>query len=346
MDFVKWPEQKRSGHFFCCNNEKKKTGLKGEQVMEIVFSDSARGSLLLSQAFGRGAYPENRNFGVAFSDGHEPTTAELKEIQRQAGEQERRKWERSIPMQGQLEIACFALKLSVGDISETIPGPLRQASLEKYFTCWRNGDKPWSAQTMEQAATSLEKLRAQAAAGKPLRIWYSDCPDELCGFYWLMALLESMENCGPVSAVYLPHYEEREDGCVVEYTGWHEIHPGDWGHCLSLEKTVPDALKRTCANRWRALQQENAPLRAVLNGRLVSAPEELYDSFIRREIAKEKTEFQEACVIGNVIGRQNLKISDAWIAYRIENMVQKGEFEAVTQPEPDDPVYHRILRKK
>lgn len=256
--------------------------------------------------------------------------------------------EQTKPMQGPLEICCFALELSVGDISEDIPGPLRQAALHAYFDAvWQGEDeKPWSVCVMEQATASLEKVRAQAKAGKPLRIWYSERPDELCGLYWLLAQLDPVEHCGPVSAVCLPRYEEREGGSIVAHTGWHEIQPGDWSRYLPLEKPLSPAFQCACAIQWHELQQENAALRVVLNGRLVSAPEDMYDSFIRREIAKEKNEFHEAVVFGNVIGRYQLGVSDGWIIHRIETMVQNGELDTVTQPGPYDPVYHRVLRKK
>lgn len=64
---------------------------------------------------------------------------------------------------------------------------------------------------------------------------------------------------------------------------------------------MPTALINGYAYSWQTLQRENAPLRAVLNGQLVSVPETLYDDFILREIAAEQDEFREANVIGLAI---------------------------------------------
>lgn len=112
-----------------------------------------------------------------------------------------------------------------------------------------------------------------------------------------------------------------------------------------LGKKLPTDYLRSLANHWRELQQENAFLRAMLNGKLVSAPESLYDAFILRELAKQEEEFMEARLVGQVLGKYQLGISDAWIALRIEQFIQGGLLIPVTTPAPDDPVYRRILRK-
>lgn len=116
---------------------------------------------------------------------------------------------------------------------------------------------------------------------------------------------------------------------------------GKLSYQLSPTKFHP----RFWASRWKTLQQENAPLRAVLNGQLASVPEDIYDPWVEREIAAETGEFWEARVIGNVLGKYQLGIGDAWIALRIEEMLRAGKLQAVTEPAPDRPIYHRKLRR-
>ncbi|MEG2013991.1 MAG: DUF3658 domain-containing protein, partial [Anaerovoracaceae bacterium] len=101
----------------------------------------------------------------------------------------------------------------------------------------------------------------------------------------------------------------------------------------------------SCAVKWAALQAENAPLRAVLNGKLVSVSENMYDSFILREIEVEDDEFQEANLIGRVLGKYQLGIGDAWIAGRIEKMIGDGNLAVVSASAKDSPSYHRKLKK-
>ena len=86
-------------------------------------------------------------------------------------------------------------------------------------------------------------------------------------------------------------------------------------------------------------------MRGMLNGQLVSLPEDVYDSFIFREIEAEPEVFREAEVIGRVLGKYQLGIGDGWIATRIEGMIRAGMLEPVTQPEQGIP-YRRQLRKR
>lgn len=112
-----------------------------------------------------------------------------------------------------------------------------------------------------------------------------------------------------------------------------------------LGKKLPTNYLRSLANRWKELQQENATLRAALNGQLVSVPESLYDSFILSELEKQENEFKEAQLVGQVLGKYQLGIGDGWIALRIEQFIRDGLLIPITAPEPDAPIYHRTLQK-
>ena len=87
-------------------------------------------------------------------------------------------------------------------------------------------------------------------------------------------------------------------------------------------------------------------MRATLNGQLISAPETLYDDFIFREIAAEDEIFQEAMIVGRVLGKYHLGIGDSWIAFRIEKMIHDGKLEVVTAADKDMPIYYQVLKKR
>lgn len=94
------------------------------------------------------------------------------------------------------------------------------------------------------------------------------------------------------------------------------------------------------------IEKENSPLRDALSGRLVSMPENLYDNFILRELEQEEEEFSEAKLIGRLLGKYQLGISDEWYALRIEEMVKQGILGAVNEAPKNGPRYRRTLRKK
>ena len=78
--------------------------------------------------------------------------------------------------------------------------------------------------------------------------------------------------------------------------------------------------------------------------RLRSLPEDAYDFSIRRALAEAPREFREGRLIGDILGRCALGVSDGWLAMRIEAMVQSGELAVVREAEADRP-YSRVLRR-
>lgn len=312
-------------------------------MIDIVFSDSACGSLKMAQHYGEGPFRSGCvSVFVCHDDGSPATADEIQAAQQEAEAQARREWEQGEPMDGNsADVYGFHLGLSIGDISEDIPGPLRQKALEPLYSFYPGENV--ASELLQNAAAQLHDIQNRVSNGEDLRLWYSDQPDELCGLYWLLTQLPPQR--GRIYLVKLPEWELREDGSIARYNSWGDIAPGQWRRFLSWQTPAPTAFCRACAGIWRTLQAENAPLRAVLNGRLVSMPETLYDSFITREIAAQEGTFREARLIGSVLGKYQLSIGDAWIALRIEEMIRAGRLEAMTQASPDVPAYHRILRK-
>ncbi len=269
-------------------------------MIDIVFSDSARGSLLMAADVRKG----NDVYGLE-------------------------------------------LGLSVGDISGEILGEARRKVL--YELCHFSPEVPGITRQIEEKIQrdedGVQAVLSRAAAGEAVRLWYSGQPDELCGCCWLLAKLNGLKGKhGTVYAVGLPQYKERADGVIVFWNGWGEVSPEEWGGFLSCEQTVPPVAFSVAFGRWLKLTQENAPLRAVVSGRLVSVPANFYDSFLRRGLDSMPEEFSEAVLIGKMMGYE-LGVSDGWWAKRVETMVEAGELAAVTSAEKGDPLYRRTLRK-
>ena len=86
---------------------------------------------------------------------------------------------------------------------------------------------------------------------------------------------------------------------------------------------LPPVMLGAMAHRWEVLRQENAPLRAVVNGRVRSVGEDFYDEMIRRHLPEGQTKI--ANIIGEVLGREKPGIGDVWLAERIRQMLSTGE---------------------
>ena len=91
---------------------------------------------------------------------------------------------------------------------------------------------------------------------------------------------------------------------------------------------------------WSRLQEENAPLRAIVNGRLHSVREDFYDPFIRARIHDRTLRVGQ--LIGEVLGRYQLGIGDWWIAKRIQAMADHGELIIVSK---GDCFYRNEVRR-
>lgn len=319
-------------------------------MMEVVFSDSACGSLKVAQHYGEGPYVGGCcSVIVMHDDGREATAEEIETARREFEERERRGWENATSLGGDpTDVIGFSLGLSMGDISEEMPGGKRLAALRTIYSVFSDSEmEDWLVRSIEEVPVMLDKIAERLSTGEPLRVWYSDQPEELCGFYWLMAWLDKLHlPDGIVTEVRMPRFVEKEGGSYVCRNGWGDVSAEEWSDYLPLEEPISRSAVRFYAYCWKTLQSENAPLRAVVNGQLRSVPVDFYDGFIREALAAQPVEFQEARAIGTVLGKYQLGIGDSFVAGRIEEMIRCGELEAVTEPPTDGPGYHRILRKK
>lgn len=193
---------------------------------------------------------------------------------------------------------------------------------------------------MEKAYPDLTELRTRAENGEPLRVWYSQAPHETCGFYWLMSQLEDSEEI-ELHGIQLPSYYECANGDVILWKSWAAVSSEEWSPFLAEENPIPRNFRRGCAWKWQELAEENAPLRAVVNGRLVSVPVQFYDHFLQKELDAADIEFREPHLIGQVIGKYQFEISDAFLAQRMEEWIKEGKLEVISSAESRN----RILKK-
>lgn len=192
----------------------------------------------------------------------------------------------------------------------------------------------------------LSELKLRVEHGESLRLWYSrNSPEEYCGFCWLMAQLQEIETA-EIYAVSLPEYFELPDHCTMTCSDWGEVEPELWKPFLEQKILLPVGQRVYAAMRWQELEEENAPLRAIVNGSLVSVPADFYDHFILTELKKENTEFMEARLIAHVISFYQLGIGDTILHQRMDAFIEKGLLEIISPAEEGKPAVRRILRKK
>lgn len=235
-------------------------------MLEIVFSDSACGSLKMAQHYGQGAYPGGC-IGVIISrsDGRKPSKREKRAAQREAEEAERLAWESGVPMGGNTaDVYGFGLMLSIGDISEDAPGILRRQALEQLYGVFPRGTGQMAAQELLLRANSdWSEVQKRAAEGEAIRIWYSNQPDELCGFYWMMAQLTQWGDYqGPVYAVQLPEWESDGKGNTRRMLSWGGDRPWRMASLSGFAKAcAPRTLPKLCRRLANSPGRKCPPVR-------------------------------------------------------------------------------------
>ncbi len=71
--------------------------------------------------------------------------------------------------------------------------------------------------------SDINRLKEYARSGRHIRIWYSNAPFSMCGFYFVNSLLKNF-SCN-ISAIKLPEYLVREDEAIITYKSWGEVIP-------------------------------------------------------------------------------------------------------------------------
>lgn len=239
------------------------------------------------------------------------------------------------------EVVCLPFMLDIGDINMSIDSEYRKNLILEMYTINGRDDistKKELEEAWEKYKNEIEQLKNYAIKGEEIRLWYSNAPYSLCGFYYVCNLLNEY-RC-KVSAIMLPRYVQLSDNEMQFYTSWNEVDAGKLYKFLPFEKELSYCELRSFASEWMDLKEERSMLRAFVNGKVIGVPEDFYDHIIRKEISEG--EFIMARLIGNVIGKHPLGIGDMWYAKRINKMIEQGELEVVQKQKE---IYGQILKK-
>lgn len=239
------------------------------------------------------------------------------------------------------QVICIPFMLDIGDINVPIESDYRKKLIFDMDTI--NGMDDDSTlkvleDTWKKHLSEIERLKNHAIQGEAIRLWYSDSPYSVCGFYHVCSILRDY-NC-KVFAIKLPQYIQQADNTMQFFTSWGEINAGKIYKFLPLEKELSSLEVQSLAYHWIELKEEKSTLRAIVNGKLIGVPEDFYDYIVRKEVMNG--EFTIGRLIGNVLGKHPLGIGDWWIAKRINKMIEGGELMVVQKKKE---IYSQVLRK-
>lgn len=293
-------------------------------MLEVVFSDSAKGSMKAAKNYNN----KNTLGGTIGYIGGKPPKSELE-----------KRYEGKALGGSTGDVVCIGLNFDIGDITGAVDSVERKREFTRVF-----GSVQFTVSEIEQFFAAqredCERLLIAAQAGEAIRVWISKAPFSACAFAFLCDALRNID-CN-ISTVSLPEYWISSENTLQSCTDWAELLPGQLYSFLSLERKLESPEKDRQSSLWNGLKSENAPLRALINGRLMSVPEDFYDHIIIKSIPDR--EFIMAQLIGTILGNHPLGVGDGWYSLRINRMIAENRLEIVSDRDASHP-YGKLLRK-
>lgn len=239
------------------------------------------------------------------------------------------------------DVICLSFALEIGDIQKPVTGEYRSKLLYNllYQEQWGK-DREMSAELKTLGKTyseALSRFHSHIDRGEPVRIWYSSAPYSLCGLLWLCSEIYGRKN--NISVVRLPHIIVK-GSTTISYSSWGEVAPNKFEYFLGKEQRISAAEIMTYAQYWNALKRENAPLRAVVNGSVMSVPASFYDFLIWKNL--DEIPVKEAVLIGKILSEDHIGVGDWWYARRIDKFISQNRIKIIRN---SPRKYERLIAK-
>ena len=304
-------------------------------MLEVCFNESVKGALAVAQ---RCENSVGGTVGIIADKKLSFFAARraLKEYRKRQDELQKS----AVPLGGKREdIAGICLMLSEGDIRSPLcrgDCPRKEYIRASVSFDGRNGREAAEAAFETFWANCMNDLQKLQSSSR-VRVWLDSTPDAQCGLLFLADLLRGGET--EIRVAELPR-EVTRGGRVVKYRGWGDVEAQLFGTFSDSERVLTEKEKAEAAERWRRLREENAPLRAVENGCVISVDIDYYDDCIRREISDGPC--KTARIIANVLNGQKILAGGVFIAKRIRRFIENGEL-AVVSENADEGFYGTVV---
>lgn len=230
------------------------------------------------------------------------------------------------------DVVCLGFMLDIGNIKEPIDSPYRKNLIYSMYAQNQYVKNPEIDQelklTGEVYLNELLRLKEYLENGETIRVWYSDTPHSICGFYSLCQILQKYKN--EIHIVKLPEYMVRKTS-IISYRNWGEVSAEEFAEFLTYESVLTKEEVRMYAQLWTELTEDNSPLRAMINGKVTGVSEDFYDFLIWKRLTRKP--IKEARLIGDILGCFQIGMGDWWFARRIEHFIQQDKIKVINDSE-------------
>lgn len=292
-------------------------------MLEVCFNDSVKGALALAQNCGN----DRIGGAVGFITASKGLFSffEKRKARREYMKRQIKLQKTAVPLGGKREdIVGISFGLSENDIVSPIcleACPRKDYVRENFLFDRYNGQEDSEASVNKFWAACIKDIKKLQSNPQTIRVWVDNTPDAQCGLLFIADLLKDAKT--EIHSIALPQGITKMEDCSIQYRAWGEVEPQLFGSFLREERVLAEKEVQDLANKWRLLKAENAPLRVVENGCVISAGESYYDNLIREEFPQGACKI--AYIIGNALGKQKIPTGDVFIAKRIQHFIDNGE---------------------
>lgn len=302
-------------------------------MIEIVFNELSYNTLKHAQKYGEGNYPGGYAYITYYNEDHTlMTESEAEEALRKAEEEEKKCWDAATPLGGNPDnVFDLSLKLNIGDISMLNDLDKRIDSLDSFQYDQENYSIGEYERGIHEAALEyLKTIIDRIKAGENARIWYSKTAEETLGFQWLMWNFRAQN---------VPF-----ENLIVKATdSWKKMKIKDWHKHVQENQPFTKTMMDDMASEWEHHMSENAGLRVMEGGKVISASMDFYDEIIIEKAKSLEAEFQENWLIG-LVHEAEPELPHYWIYTRIEEMILEGKFALVKEGDEGWPKSWKTIK--
>ena len=224
-------------------------------------------------------------------------------------------------LKDQQDILMPCYGLSFGHVNDVMDMELQEA------LCKEKEQMQYRQELYKQCRQDLRHLKENAEQ-QPIRIWVDQTPDSVCGLLFVCHAIAHLNV--DVTMIALPQWIDHHDVGVI-YSCWGEVSFDQYANFLSIGKPISKRYLKHLAACWERLIQEDAPLRALINGKMSSVDACFYDNRIKQYLSEKAMRVRE--LTGMVLEQGQLGIGDDVIVHRIIEMINNGEMRVIGEVE-------------
>lgn len=202
-------------------------------------------------------------------------------------------------------------------IDDLSNGPIDDmSSIDKRITWHKNFSKDHDV--LKQIESNYYNFYSdiESIENEEIHIWYGENGIEMCGLFYALSLLQN--NINNIYTVNISEEIHSDNNTIIKHSRVEEISPKRLQWFNDKKKKLKVIMGEQYINSWL-----NTNLRIIKDKKVISVPEDYFDEIIIYHTKDVFTSYFN--VVGNVINNIKNYTSDAFICWRIIELIQNGK---------------------